>query len=141
MASSSQIIVTLRNDGNQAINDTFWVDVYFNPSQTPTVNRPWDTIAPAGAVWGVTKSLAQGETLVLTSGGAYYDASGSSLTFPVGAQVYVYVDSVNHNTDYGNVQERNEGNNLPGPVMSTMDLTGPVISSGIRVLVEKLPER
>jgi hypothetical protein len=110
--------VTLRNAGNAAVTDAFWVDVYFNPTPAPPpLNRTWQSIAPYGANWGVTQSLAPGETLSLTVGGPYY--GGGSSTFPAGAQVYAYVDSINYTTTYGNVQESNEGNNVFGPVVST----------------------
>ncbi|MCB0167376.1 MAG: DUF11 domain-containing protein, partial [Anaerolineae bacterium] len=119
-ATASQVTITLRNAGTEAVADGFWVDAYFNPTQEPTLNKPWPTIAPAGAVWGVTKSLAPGESLTLTMGDAYYfGPPDSSASFPVGATVYVYVDSVNHNTSYGNVKEGNESNNLSTPVIST----------------------
>jgi hypothetical protein len=118
-AGSGGITVKIRNQGRTAVTDSFWLDVYFNPSQTPVVNRPWDTIAPAGAVWGVTRALNPGESLTLTSGGAYYSASHSSASFPAGAQLYALVDSINFSTTYGNVREDNESNNLFGPVVST----------------------
>lgn len=110
--------VTLRNAGNAAVTNDFWVDVYFNPNPAPPpLNRTWQSIAPYGAHWGVTSILAPGETLSLTVGGPYY--AGGSSTFPAGAQVYAYVDSINYATTYGNVQESNEGNNVFGPVVST----------------------
>jgi len=110
--SGRNITLTLENYGDTPVVTGFWVDVYFNPTQTPTLNHPWQTIAPAGATWGVTADLAPGDTLTLTSGGAYYRADLSSGSFPDGATVYGYVDSVNHNTTFGNVWESNEANNL-----------------------------
>jgi hypothetical protein len=110
--------VTIRNAGAAAVTDAFWVDVYFNPNPAPPpLNRTWQSIAPYGADWGVTKSLAPGESLTLTVGGPYYVAGSSS--FPAGAQVYAYVDSINYATSYGNVHESNEANNVFGPVVST----------------------
>jgi uncharacterized repeat protein (TIGR01451 family) len=121
VATSSAITVTIRNRGTTAIMESFWVDVSFNPGRLPGLNRPWKTIAPAGAVWGVTQSLAPGASLTLISGGAYYfgPPDSSAAPFPSGVPVYVFVDSVNYNTNYGNVQESDEGNNLSGPVVST----------------------
>ena len=55
----------------------------------------------------------------LTPGGASYFAERSSSSFPAGATVYALVDSVNHRTNYGNVAESNESNNLAGPVSAT----------------------
>ncbi len=112
-ATTNGATVTIRNAGNSAVTDAFWVDVYFNPTQTPEVNLPWEIIAPAGAVWGVTEPLAPGESLTLISGGEFYFTEYSSpLPFPEGARVYAYVDSVNPATDYGAIHESNEGNNL-----------------------------
>lgn len=121
IATSGAVTLTIRNAGTAAVVDAFWVDVYFNPGQQPTLNQPWKTIAPAGAVWGVTKSLAVGESLTLTSGGAYYfgPPDSSALPFPAGVPVYAFVDSVNYSTQYGSVPEGNETNNLLGPVVST----------------------
>jgi hypothetical protein len=117
------------------------VDVTFNPNPAPPpLNRPWESITPAGALWGVTRSLAPGESLVLTSGGDTYHAGQSSASFPAGAQVYAYVDSLNYDTSYGNVLEGDETNNVYGPVVSTAGggtapvlgaSTGPPSSEGL----------
>lgn len=131
--------VTIRNAGSTPVTDAFWVDVYFNPNPTPPpLNRTWQSIAPYGANWGVTQSLAPGESLTLTVGGPYY-ASGSS-SFPAGAQVYAYVDSINYATTTGNVPESNEANNVFGPVVST---AGGSLPAGVEVesAPESLPER
>ncbi len=110
--------VTIRNAGNSAVADPFWVDVYYDPNPAPPpLNRTWQSIAPYGAYWGVTRRLAPSETLTLTIGGKYYfDGSNA---FPAGLPVYAYVDSVNYATSYGNVKESNEANNVLGPVTST----------------------
>jgi hypothetical protein len=121
VATNSAVTLTIRNAGTAAVVDDFWVDVYFNPGQKPTLNQPWNTIAPAGAVWGITKSLAVGESLSLTTGGAYYfgPPDSSALPFPAGVPVYAFVDSVNYSTSYGSVRESREGNNVFGPIIST----------------------
>jgi hypothetical protein len=121
VATSDALTVTIRNAGKSAVIDEFWVDVYFDPHQTPSVNMPWDTIAEHGAVWGVTDPIPAGDTLVLTTGGRYYfgPPNSSAPPLPVGADVYAMVDSINHDTSYGMVQESDEGNNLYGPVAST----------------------
>jgi hypothetical protein len=117
--------VTIRNAGNAAVTDAFWVDVYFNPNPAPPpLNRTWQSIAPYGAHWGITATVDPGQSLTLSVGGPYY-AAGSS-TFPAGAKVYAYVDSINYDTSYGNVQESNEGNNVFGPIISTATSSLPV---------------
>jgi hypothetical protein len=110
--NSGGISLTIQNNGDAPVSSDFWVDVYFNPTETPTLNKEWETIAPAGAVWGVTDDIPAGGSLTLTVGDRYYRADESSATFPDGAKVYAYVDSVNYDTTYGNVQEHNEADNL-----------------------------
>jgi hypothetical protein len=140
-AGSGGVEITIRNAGDSPITNAFWVDVYFNPNPAPPhLNQPWDTIAEAGAVWGVTKTLNPGESLILTSGGPYYFADKSSASFPARAQVYGFVDSINFSTTYGNVQESNEGNNVFGPVVSTTADSDPVTGAAVPSS-EGLPER
>jgi hypothetical protein len=102
------------------VTDAFWVDVYFDPSQTPGLNQPWPTLASHGVAWGVTVDIPAGGVLTLTTGDAYYAPQHSSMPpLPAGARVYALVDSVNYATTYGAVPESNEGDNLSGPVIST----------------------
>jgi uncharacterized repeat protein (TIGR01451 family) len=139
-AATDKVSLTIQNTGSGPVTDAFWVDVYFNPDQVPTVNQPWDTIAPAGAFWGVTQPLASGESLVLTTGGPYY--AGGSPTFPAGATVYAYVDSINYDTTYGNVLESEKTNNLGGPVTSTQGQAQAAAGEGQPIPAsEQLPGR
>ncbi len=119
VVTSTGVTVTIRNAGDGTITNDFWVDVYFNPTETPTLNKEWHEIAEAGLVWGVTASLAPGESLILTIGNSYYSTEDSSTTYPSGATVYALVDSIDAETSYGNVLEADEGNNLGGPITST----------------------
>jgi hypothetical protein len=122
--------VVIRNAGNTPVTDAFWVDVYFNPTPAPPpLNRTWQSLAPYGAHWGVTQTLAPGETLTLTSGGPYY--AGGSSSFPAGLPVYAYADSINYATTYGNVKESNEANNAFGPVNSTAAASSVAGAEGI----------
>ncbi len=141
IASSSAITLQIQNAGNTATSGDFWVDVYFNPSETPSLNKTWQSIASYGAAWEVTQSLAAGEVVTLTIGGTYYDASKSSSSFPSGANVYGYVDSVNYATTYGAVQESNKSNNLSGPVTSTAGGAMPIVVDGGSVSSGSLPKR
>ena len=76
-------------------------------------------IADHGQVWGVTDDLLPGGSLTLTSGGSYFAPEYSSpLPLPAGATVFGLVDSINFSTNYGNVLELNEENNLFGPAIS-----------------------
>lgn len=119
-ASTDAMTVTLRNVGEAPVTDAFWVDVYVNPEQTLTVNRPWHTIAGNGAVWGVTQSIAPGAALTLTLGDPFYSTFYSGKDpFPVGGVVYALADSVDFSHVYGAVLESSEENNLFGPVQVT----------------------
>lgn len=122
-ASSSGVTLVIRNGGNTAVTDAFWVDVYFNPTSTPTVNKRWQDIASRGQVWGIQGAglpLDPGESLTLTIGDAFYFPQFSSAPpLPVGANVFGLVDSVDFSTTFGAVRESNEANNLFGPVLST----------------------
>ena len=122
-ANSSGVTLVIRNQGSVPVVDAFWVDVYFNPSVTPSLNQRWQDIASHGQVWGVTGSglsqLGPGGTLTLTTGDSFYFAQFSSTPpLPAGANVFALADSVDFSTSYGAVQESDEGNNLFGPVVS-----------------------
>jgi hypothetical protein len=135
MATNNAVTVTISNVGNAPVTDAFWVDVYFNPTATPQVNQPCDHTdddanAAACVVWGIAETgdsnsplnlpIEPGETRVLTLTDAYFGPDGSSPPpYPVGADVYGLVDSVDFSTNYGAVLERSEDNNLFGPVPST----------------------
>jgi hypothetical protein len=141
-AGGDSITVKLENQGNAAVTDDFWVDVYFNPTETPALNQPWQNIAPAGATWGVTADIPAGDSLTLTVGDAYYATQYSSSSFPTGAQVYGYVDSVSYASSTGAVYESNEGNNLFGPVTSgTGSGAVPLNSQGDGPDLAGLPQR
>jgi len=145
-ATSGGITVVLKNQGNALLVDAFWVDVYFNPSVTPSLNKRWQDIASHGAVWGVSgarlNQLSPGGTLTLTRGGAHYFPQFSSPPpLPVGANVFGFVDSVDFSTSYGAVQESNEGNNLRGPVISTADNGSPTAGQTESPSLAGLPDR
>jgi hypothetical protein len=123
IATSHAVTVTIKNQGDVPTSAPFWVDVYFNPSVTPRLNQPWDTIANHGAVWGVTTSIPADGTLTLTTSDSdpyYFRDYSSPAPLPVGANVYALADSVDFSTTYGTVRESNENNNLLGPVTSTI---------------------
>ncbi len=144
--SSGSITLTIANQGDGAVTDAFWVDVYFNPTITPSLNQPWDTIAPQGAVWGVTEAglsqLTPGGVLTLTANDAFYFPDLSSASpWPAGAMVFAQVDSVNFDTTYGAVQESDEGNNVFGPVGSTSAADSPAAGAAGTPSRQGLPER
>jgi hypothetical protein len=147
IATGNAVTVTIKNVGTTAVNDAFWVDVYFNPTETPSLNKQWDAIASHGVVWGVTTPIPVGGSLTLTNDASdpyYFPGYSSAPPLPVGTNVYTLVDSINYNTTYGAVQEGDEGNNLFGPVVSTASAAGgaaPVIGQGQPASGEVLPSR
>jgi len=151
--------VVIKNQGNAAVVDEFWVDLYVNPNPAPTgVNQIWnDGRCTQGILWGVTSSalpLKPGGTITLTYGDAYYQPALSNWgTIPVGTQIYAQADSANTNTTYGAVLETHEilgetYNNILGPVPSTLVVAGseslsvpPFVGNGSYPISSDLPVR
>ena len=111
VATSNNVQVVIKNQGNAAAVDDFWVEVYINPRTAPTrVNQLWSDLADQGLVWGITADMRPGDVLTLTVGDAYYVADYSQVTWPLaaGTPVYAQVDSADANTTYGAVLEIHE---------------------------------
>jgi PKD repeat protein len=83
-AVGSNIEVVITNQGNTAVTNDFWVDVYIDPDPVPTmVNQTWQLVADQGLVWGVsTITLNPGQSLTLTINGAHYRPELSDFTGP-----------------------------------------------------------
>jgi hypothetical protein len=127
-ASTGNVRVVIKNQGEQLVIDGFYVDVYINPNPVPTaVNQTWsDGRSTQGLTWGVTSPLQPGQVLTLTIGDAFYLADYSSFagTLPIGTPVYAQVDVYDPTTTYGAVREDHElnggsYNNILGPVLAT----------------------
>jgi uncharacterized repeat protein (TIGR01451 family) len=127
--TATDVQIVIKNQGDAAVVDAFWVDVYIDPQPAPrAVNQTWSDLADAGCVWGVSSSalpLQPGETLTLSLGDAYYweELSAISWPLPSGTPVYAQADSFNPGVDYGNVLEDHEMtndpyNNVAGPILS-----------------------
>jgi hypothetical protein len=105
------IKIQLANTGSVDITEPFWVDLYVSSSRTPTVNLPWNEIAPYGATW-LVRQLKADEKLVLESLGA--DAARSNLlrfSTPEIHTLQVLADSYGLDGT-GAIVEQNEDNNL-----------------------------
>lgn len=116
-ASSSQIEVTLENQGTAATTSGFWVDFYINPNDPPSgANQLWHDLANEGIAWGVTALLDPGASLTLiysTAPGApnqYFVAAESVYhgSLPAGTLVYAQVDSAREGDPYGGILELHE---------------------------------
>ncbi|MCB0214367.1 MAG: hypothetical protein KDJ52_33820, partial [Anaerolineae bacterium] len=125
-ASDTEVTVTIVNTGTASVVDAFWIDVYFDLDAPPTVNQPWPTTdASHGVVWGLSGSdlpILPGESRTLTLAEATQFFDGEQVTsdppYPVGVDVYGYVDSVKAGSSFAAVKESSEGNNVYGPVTS-----------------------
>lgn len=131
-ATRNHVRVTIRNQGNVAIQNSFFVDVYINPSPPPTrVNQTWSDLGTQGIVWGVSgaalEALVPGASITLEYRDSYYleEYSVFSGSLSPGTPIYAQVDSFNYpDTGYGTVLETHERlggtyNNILGPVSST----------------------
>lgn len=153
--SSNNITVVIRNVGNSAVEDPFWVEGYLNPQIVPTgVNQRWreESNSQGGTVWGLTVDngglpLAPGESRTLTLNDAYYVANVSDLSQIRGGETY-YVQVDAHNNIPGNTtgaivenHERTGGvyNNIDGPRLlpdsfkATVSTTAVSSSSTVRL--------
>jgi hypothetical protein len=132
IATSNNVQVVIKNQGDLPVKEEFWVDVYINPRQAPThVNQTWNTLGNQGLTWGVAvtalPSLRPGGVLTLTLTDAYYQPDWSVVSWPLapGTPVYAQVDSADAATNYGAVPENHEitgepyRNNILGPVNVT----------------------
>jgi hypothetical protein len=153
LASSTAITVTIKNQGDAPTTDDedFWVDAYVDPSEPPSLNKIWQAIAEQGLAWGVTDPIAPGGQLTLTAtttmGGKYYWPEESKFSgMAPGTPVWAQVDVVNYETSYGAVREKDEGNNVYGPVSSVASQGGAVAPPSIEDVEpapsdERLPGR
>ncbi len=153
-ATPNGVTIVIKNQGNAAVQDSFWVDLYVAPQPIPDgVNQIWnDGRSEQGAVWGVEGAalpIQPGETRTLTIGDEYYHANLSRLNWPlaVGTPIYVQVDSANALTDYGAVWERHEiagetYNNIGVSVVAAGGSTqSPLVLQAHPPLDEALPPR
>ncbi|MBK7894040.1 MAG: Ig-like domain-containing protein [Candidatus Promineifilaceae bacterium] len=118
-ASPGNVQIVIKNVGNAAVTEEFWVDLYVNPQTVPTaVNQTWNLVGAQGAAWGVLANalpLYPGESLTLTLSSPYYDDANSHILWPLAAnaQLYAQVDSTNPGSSSGAVREYHEINGDP----------------------------
>jgi hypothetical protein len=135
LATATDVTLVIRNQGNAAAYDEFWVDVYLSPNPPPThVNQLWNDLGAEGLAWGVVAPalpIAPGEAVTLTVGNAYFWPGYSYVAWPIPGDtpVYAQVDSYNAATTYGAVLENHEitgapYNNILGPVYSLPGASG-----------------
>jgi hypothetical protein len=144
LVTGDRMQVRVRNQGDRAVTEAFWVDVYIDPDPLPAgVNQTWSTLASQGMVWGVTAPalpLSPGQAITLTSspGDVYFrpDYSQFATPFSPDMGVYAQADSANMNTSYGAILENHEAsggayNNISG-VASVAISSTPLVTADLR---------
>ena len=137
--SMGQVTLTaqIRNTGHGPVSG-FWVDLYIDPSQTPTpehgwhnlCNPPWPNERCFGGAWHVTQTLAAGEQMTLTSTTLTNDRQYSHWTgrLPSGAHtLYLAVDSFG--SSHGLIDEFDELDNVIGPHQIIIAEGSPIVST------------
>jgi hypothetical protein len=123
------IEVKVTNQGTAAA-EPFWVDLYTNPSSTPTANDMWHTLCSLdpchGIAWAVAESLQPGQSITLSSASGYSaDHSNWPGWLAAGTHtIAVFVDSYGPFA-LGNNNESNEANNLSVQSFNTIGGTNP----------------
>ncbi|NJM06142.1 hypothetical protein HC891_07975 [Candidatus Gracilibacteria bacterium] len=148
----AQIAVTVTNNGTSAANN-FWVDFYINPSEVPTVNKPWNEICDRpkercfGLAWFISQPLAPGQSIVLNS--SVESASNPNGYRPTASnwlgyfdndtsKLYALVDSWNRDAagttgdPFGAIVEVNENNNRAEQDIIVTPGTLPPLPAGTR---------
>jgi len=130
VATTRNVSLVIKNQGDAPVTDPFWVDVYINPRTPPTrVNETFADVGTQGLAWAVVdggvSQLVPGGTLTLRMNDVFFKPEHS--VFPSslepGTPIYAQVDSFNPVTQYGTVLEKHEAigepyNNILGPVLS-----------------------
>ena len=121
--------LVIENYGTEVIPANFWVDVYINPATPPTSAG---SFPGADLAWQVTRSLAPGEQLTLSSDLSdpfisqiysfwFSQPFNGSFLEPGEQTLWAYVDAWNGPDDPdGFITERDEGNNRLGPITVTV---------------------
>ena len=119
-----EVQVVIANQGSKSVpaDAAYWIDLYVNPASVPQINQTWQSLGSEGIVWGVTGiTLSPGQALTLTLNDSYYVPAFSSYSGEPasGSAIYVQVDAINLETNYGVVLETHEiqgeaSNNITG---------------------------
>jgi parallel beta-helix repeat protein len=132
-----EIAVTITNQGS-APTQPFWVDLYLNPSEQPSVNRTWNLVCSLtpcyGIAWGVAQPLQPGQSITIRSTIDSFAAGHSNWrgAFASGTnQIVVFADSYNRAGAAGGMIETNENNNTAILTISVTGTNPPNLNNGI----------
>ncbi len=130
--------VVVQNAGVGTVASSFFVELYLNPSRTPSVGDSWQELSqsaggpcivngllnPAcyGRAWQVPAGLGPGATWTLNTDPALFPTSSQYDNWPSGGAPYSSSHSpfVAFADSMGAVAETNEGNNLSTPLLGTV---------------------
>lgn len=122
VGQATRISVTLHNSGTAAISGDFWVDLYVDPTTTPTVNVVWNDIAPYGKAWLVHTDIPAGGALVIhTDQPDDPDAPDDHYSnwpgwFVADGEHVLYVQVDSYGLPAGWIVESDETDNVNGPL-------------------------
>jgi len=120
VSQTTTFTVVIQNQGTTAITTPFWVDLYIDPVRPPTAaNETWDELCPTpptpcyGGAWSITRTLAPGQLITLTSATLHPDFDYWPDRFVISGShaVYVYVDSYAPSSPSGAIIETDESDN------------------------------
>lgn len=117
VVDGEKVSISIRNIGIQPVVNSFWVDLFVDPSVLPTKpNHTTESLGETGLVWlvsGTSLPINPQETITISLADQNYrpDFSDFTGTIPQGTLLVVHVDSANSATTYGAIEETHEKNN------------------------------
>ncbi len=121
VSQTTTFTVVIQNQGTTAITTPFWVDLYIDPVRPPAeANETWDQLCAQplpdcyGGAWEITRTLAPGQLITLTSAALHPDFDYWPDRFVTSGShaVYVYADSWEADSSpSGAIIETNESDN------------------------------
>jgi uncharacterized repeat protein (TIGR01451 family) len=115
------VTVIVTNNGNTAVSEPFWVDLYVDPSTPPNNltgrDRRWQQVSTVGMAWPVTTALASnGGSVTLTTNSGFDSDQTNWVALSAGTHnFYTFADSYDNDDPQGDiyveVPESNETDN------------------------------
>ena len=121
-----EVLVTIRNNGRDVINNGFWVDLYLDPAEPVGLNVLWHEVSPRGKTWYIQRPFAPGTTITLSTNdpdvldgghvesGRYSYWPGDLGSNDIMHELWAMVDCFGP-APQGGIFEPDEDNNIFGP--------------------------